>query len=198
MRCSSRGSPGSALPSGQRARRPSLPTFTARPGSGRGGVGRRMDAGMNAVWGLELEQNSAIPHPALARGDASSKRQREERESPLWDIELNKATARGSVGSGCHLASIDLEETASPTVLSLILSVGVKKPTVPLKSSMHPAIVEQDNAHALISLQRRTQGRPNHSAIIRPQAPQRKTTSMFRTCQPAPPSPHDNNDDDGT
>jgi len=38
------------------------------------------------------------------------------------------------------------EETASPTILSVILSVDVKKPTLPLESNMHPSIVEQDNA----------------------------------------------------
>src|SRR6266702_8611420 len=79
--------------------------------------------------------------------------------------------------------------TASPTVLSVIFSVDVKKPTLPLKSGMHPAIVEQDNA--LISHQRRTQERPSRPAIARPQGPRRrKATQALRTCQPIPLSLH--------
>src|SRR6266702_1488771 len=79
--------------------------------------------------------------------------------------------------------------TASPTVLSVIFSVDVKKPTLPLKSDMHPAIVEQDKA--FISHRRRTQERPRRPAIARPQGPQRRiATQALRSCQPVPLSLH--------
>ncbi len=48
---------------------------------------------MDAVWEIEHDFNSPSPDPAPARGDASSKRALEERESLPWDIELDKGAA---------------------------------------------------------------------------------------------------------
>src|SRR6266702_2206401 len=107
-----------------------------------------MGVGVDAVWSIELEfeLNSPSPDPAPPRGDASSERRREERPTVL-----DRVAARGSVWSGLY--SIDLkssysficytpilhlitdinspwEETASPTILSVILSVDLKNPAL--------------------------------------------------------------------
>ncbi|KAH9165302.1 hypothetical protein EDB89DRAFT_309175 [Lactarius sanguifluus] len=94
---------------------------------------------MDGCWHelcLELRTRShhPLPDPALAHDDASPRFRREERESPSWDIDINTAAARGSVGSSCCSASIDLN---SPTLLSVILSVEVKS-TLPLKLTLNP------------------------------------------------------------
>src|SRR6266571_5280482 len=66
----------------------SSPTVAARPSGSRSGdsgstCGRMC---LDVVWDIELDLNSPSPEPALVRGDAPSRRLREEQESPLWDI----------------------------------------------------------------------------------------------------------------
>jgi len=77
----------------------SVPAVAAQPsssGDDRGNACGRM--GVYAIWDIELDVNSPSPEPAPVRGDAPSRRVREEQESPPWDTSNGHWLVRGWKG----------------------------------------------------------------------------------------------------
>ncbi|KAH9011040.1 hypothetical protein EDB83DRAFT_2530462 [Lactarius deliciosus] len=109
--------------------------------------------------GFPFDHNSLFPYPAPTHGDGPStgKHRREERYSRAHSGTSTKPRPGSLVGawppstSQVHITSyvkflfciisptsIHRGRTASPTELSVILPAGVKKPTVPVKSTPNP------------------------------------------------------------
>ncbi len=67
----------------------SVPAVAAQPSSSGGDHGNACGRmGVDAIWDIELDVNSPSPEPTPVRGDAPSRRVREEQESPPWDTSM--------------------------------------------------------------------------------------------------------------
>jgi len=69
------------------------------------------------VWDFELNVNSPFPDPVPACSNASSKCRHKERESPLWDMELNNGAALPAEGlRSCCGGSVGLNPHVPPVM----------------------------------------------------------------------------------